>query len=646
MKKEIVFERVKRMTNYQYRGNSYGKKRRVKRRRINKVRFSIFILICFLLIFGLLFGVKTLLTDKVPVQFGMTNDLNEEVGASSFNLTMSWEALDVDQYKDVVIKVNDEVYMLNPSETKFELQLDQPETEYRIEFKAKKKGLAFSNTLKKTITTLNDNQGFTQSIENFSMDNSGLTFEHVLNQEEIKNLNLKTLSYQLISPKEEVLESFIPKEMKKEGETLRVKVEIPLESVEDYHSLSLVLSSEKSGVVFTTTVQDDDAKTTLNHSNQGALTPTFEGKDLILINEQLQHYDYVEHNFYAESLHVNVNATAENIETYQLVNHEGIAVVDKPYESETNKGIELANLEAGRYYLSFNNEPIYTHDKVFDEWYTIQRNGVSKHIQVKTYQGMLAIDVEDVTELPEGVYDILVDAGHGGLDTGTAFNNLLESEEVLKIASYITSRLEDHGLKVKMTRTEDLDPAGKGNFDYNESPYYEEGRVEQAYQYQPKYMLSHHLNSYDKSLEGFEIYTPVYATNEWGELVASALTEAGQGARDSEKSEFRVSEGSFKKYYLCKDADYANLYGCRNEYMDYLYIIRETGGKATQASTLLKYNDTYKVIPNYGPETMLIEYAYIDNVKDSNEWKANYEKWGEAVVRATLEYLNIPYKSK
>lgn len=634
------------MTNYQYRGNTYRKKRVVKRRRINKVRFSIFILICLLLILSLFFGIKALLTDKVPVQFAITNDLNEEVGASSFNLTMSWEALDVEQYKDIVIKVNDEVYQLDSSQTTFEVELEQPETAYHIEFKAKKKGLAFSNTLKKTITTQKDNQRFTQSIENFLMDDNGLTFDHVLNQQELKSLNLKSLSYQLISSKEEVLESFIPKEMNKEGDTLRIKVEIPIVSLEEYHALSLVFSGEQSGVIFTSTVQDEDAKTTLNHSTQSALTPTFEGKDLILINEQLEHYDYVEHNFYAESLHVKVNTPAETIETYQLVNHEGVEVVNEKYESETNKGIQLANLEAGRYYLYFNNEPIYTHDKVFDEWYTIQRDGIAKHIEVKTYQGMLAIDVKDVTELPEDVYDILIDPGHGGLDTGTAFNNLLEAEEVLKIANYITSRLEDHGLKVKMTRTEDLDPAGKGNFDYNESPYYEEGRVEQAYQYQPKYMISNHLNSYDKSLEGFEVYTPVSATNEWGELVASALTAAGQGPRDSEKSEFRVSEGSYKKYYLCKDSDYVTTYGCQNDYMDYLYIIRETGGKATQASTLLKYNDNYKAIPNYGPETMLIEYAYIDNVKDSNEWKANYEKWGEAVVKATLQYLNVPYKSK
>ena len=70
------------MTNYQYRGNTYRKKRVVKRRRINKVRFSIFILICLFLILSLFFGIKALLTDKVPVQFAITNDLNEEVVAS------------------------------------------------------------------------------------------------------------------------------------------------------------------------------------------------------------------------------------------------------------------------------------------------------------------------------------------------------------------------------------------------------------------------------------------------------------------------------------------------------------------------------------------------------------------------------------
>ena len=43
-----------------------------------------------------------------------------------------------------------------------------------------------------------------------------------------------------------------------------------------------------------------------------------------------------------------------------------------------------------------------------------------------------------------------------------------------------------------------LDPAGPGNFDYGKSPFFDEGRVEQVYRYQTKYMLSNHLNSFDK----------------------------------------------------------------------------------------------------------------------------------------------------
>ena len=78
--------------------------------------------------------------------------------------------------------------------------------------------------------------------------------------------------------------------------------------------------------------------------------------------------------------------------------------------------------------------------------------------------------------------------------------------------------------------------------------------------------------------------------------------------------------------------------------MDYLYIIRDTGGRVSQSTTLPDYNDNYTTIPNYGAETILIEYAYIDNSKDSKDWIANWEKWGEAIVKATVDYLGITYQ--
>lgn len=75
-----------------------------------------------------------------------------------------------------------------------------------------------------------------------------------------------------------------------------------------------------------------------------------------------------------------------------------------------------------------------------------------------------------------------------------------------------------------------------------------------------------------------------------------------------------------------------------------LYIIRETGGRLSQSSALLDYNENYTMIPNYGAETILIEYAYLDNSKDYKEWIENWQAWGEAVVKATVEYLGIKYQ--
>ena len=172
-----------------------------------------------------------------------------------------------------------------------------------------------------------------------------------------------------------------------------------------------------------------------------------------------------------------------------------------------------------------------------------------------------------VHEVPTDVYDILIDPGHGGLDGGTIAGELTEANEALKLSKYIAGRLEDHGLKVKLTRTEDVDPAGPGKSDYGKSPFYDEGRVEQVYRYQTKYMISNHLNSFDGSLEGFEVYSSVVTDDDWSSRIATSLKSAGQDPRDSIKSEFRISEGSYKKCFILfgKQVDfYRNLQNSPN----------------------------------------------------------------------------------
>lgn len=50
---------------------------------------------------------------------------------------------------------------------------------------------------------------------------------------------------------------------------------------------------------------------------------------------------------------------------------------------------------------------------------------------------------------------VIVDAGHGGIDSGAVGNNLKEKDLTLEAAKYMFNRLEDLGINAVMTRTDD-----------------------------------------------------------------------------------------------------------------------------------------------------------------------------------------------
>ena len=56
---------------------------------------------------------------------------------------------------------------------------------------------------------------------------------------------------------------------------------------------------------------------------------------------------------------------------------------------------------------------------------------------------------------------IVIDAGHGGTDSGAVGNGIIEKELTLKIATYIADRLRNLGANVTLTRDTDetLDPS-------------------------------------------------------------------------------------------------------------------------------------------------------------------------------------------
>lgn len=629
---------MKKYNNKNYNYQSYKRKKRI---RINKARFMLFISVCLVILFSISIGLKALLTDRVTVDISMTSDLNSTEGESLFKLLLKWEPLVPEDYQDIQIQVNEESYVLKPTVNQFELDLTEPNQTYDIKFKAKKKGFVFSNTVKKDVHTFNDNERLEQSVSNLKIENETLSFEHEIQKNSNLNFKNKSIAYEGLDIINGIRVKGNIETITNDSNSVKTKVILPIEMFSESPTLSIMMNANLNGINLSTSLQD------YNHQiNEGSTKPfdiVFNESEIILINNNIEHYDYKAHNFYAESLHINLDSSDE-ISTYQLINSLGEIVKNESYSSTGNLGIRLADLDEGEYFIKINELPVYVMEDINECWYTITRNGQANQVTLQSKNGQLSIKVHKVNQLPENVYDVLIDPGHGGLDGGTVANNLTEAQEVLKLSKYIADRLKDHGLKVKLTRTEDLDPAGAGNFDYGKSPYFDEGRVEQVYRYQTKYMISNHLNAFNGTLEGFEVYSSVVSDDDWGSKVASTLTEAGQEARDSEKSEFRVSEGSYKKYFLCKDSSYATEYGCSNDYMDYLYIIRDTGGRVSQSTTLPDYNDNYTTIPNYGAETILIEYAYIDNSKDSKDWIANWEKWGEAIVKATVDYLGITYQ--
>ena len=50
---------------------------------------------------------------------------------------------------------------------------------------------------------------------------------------------------------------------------------------------------------------------------------------------------------------------------------------------------------------------------------------------------------------------VVIDAGHGGKDSGTVNNGIIEKEYALKISNYIQNRLNELGIPNRMTRTSD-----------------------------------------------------------------------------------------------------------------------------------------------------------------------------------------------
>ena len=185
-------------------------------------------------------------------------------------------------------------------------------------------------------------------------------------------------------------------------------------------------------------------------------------------------------------------------------------------------------------------------------------------------------------------YRIVIDAGHGGKDSGTVNNGIVEKDYTLKISKYIKKRLDELGIESSLTRTSDelLDQTTRPQ---RAQSFYGKGS--------DVIIISNHLNA--GGGDGAEIIYSLRNNDTLSKKIAQEFENVGQNVR---------------KYYQKRLPS--------NPSKDYYYLLRNT--------------------PNN--ETIIVEYGFTDSTgNDINLLKNNWESLAEAVVKAIASYVGVPY---
>ena len=316
-----------------------------------------------------------------------------------------------------------------------------------------------------------------------------------------------------------------------------------------------------------------------------------------------------------------------------------------------NEGINLEKLNIGNYLLMLKektNNTYYTlvNDTEYhnNEYYTITKNNKNNLITFNEEEynnkKYFLIKCEE-TKLPENIYDIIIDPGHGGIDTGAGNGKYHESKFTLDYSKALYDALTEEGLKVKLTRESDvsIDHYGEGS------------RTGIPYETKAKLMLSIHLNSSNSTKQrGVEIYKAYNDNNVFAKILADNLVSE-VGTIYSNNPQNKVENGIYMRVYSSSDIANTRSEAIQKGYepytiddtTTYYYFIRETGGINTKAFSDGR-NPQYKANPyrdyNQGVEAYLCELAYISQGEDLKLILNKKDSFVKALKESILNYID------
>lgn len=325
-----------------------------------------------------------------------------------------------------------------------------------------------------------------------------------------------------------------------------------------------------------------------------------------------------------------------------------------------NDGVILDNLKIGNYFLLLKvtltdeKAKYYTLKNITTygnlEYYSMTRDNQNKYITInfvsKNKISYVNIEVVD-KKLPDDVYDIVIDPGHGGVDSGATYKGRHEETINLDVSKKVKTELEKIGFKVRLTRDGDYNPGHKDG----SNQYGLGGRVSIPYESKAKYVISIHTNSDVGTIKkgGIEIYMANNSKLDLARLFINNILD-NTAIETSVNSMFRKEKGIYVRTFSKDDMksmkEEANKYNYEmydvNTQTPYYYMIRETGGMVTNAyidGRNPKYgkNDYYK--SNIGVETYIIELGYINCDTDYNVITRDQVGYAKGIAKSFESYI-------
>ena len=347
--------------------------------------------------------------------------------------------------------------------------------------------------------------------------------------------------------------------------------------------------------------------------------------------------------YYIYGVHLNIEGkfNMEN-DTMELVLYNGKTFLKTSYiyndgvikfSDNVNDGFYLDSLGIGKYYLFLRSSYTDEDGVVSYKYYSVKNNtsydnavyytmsDINNKIDINfdNKYGTMTFIVKKNRD--KDIYDVVVDAGHGGADEGAYGNGYDEIDFTVEYAKLLLDKLNSLGYKARLTWD-----GSKVSSDKKINEYGPEGRAVIPNEVKAKYLISIHINSGAKSVSGIEVYTASGINYDFARDIADNMVNyTGIGVSRSRLNKFY--DGVYTRNFTDEDVkhsleEYAekgiNAYDVSTK-SSYYYMIRETGGIITGAyvddrNDKTNYNLYYN--SNVACESYLLELGYITNAND------------------------------